>query len=148
MNVKKEKETPSTPHVGATANYAPARVGTQRYSRTERAEMQKGVSYLFDAPRDAVLRSLIGALERIQGRTATPRQHAYLLRCFRIHGPGTEALLTRLYRERGNTENLLLALELAPPAYLEQRDDDTELGGMQRGSREHDPRSGRSSSPW
>jgi len=105
-------------------NYAPERpqIGTKRYSRDEMAEMRSGVRMTFDAPKDGVLERLVRTFERIQGRVARPDQVNYLIRLHRIHGPSVEVLLLRLYRERGSTANLLLAVELAPPAWLEPED--------------------------
>jgi len=115
-----------------TATYARARIGRVRGSRAERAELRKDVALLFHAPSDAALQSLRGTFERIQGRVASPRQLGYLIRCWRIHGPRTEQLLLDLYHERGTDQNLLLALELAPPAWL--ADEETgERAGAQDG---------------
>jgi hypothetical protein len=98
------------------ATYA-REVGTKRYSRAELAELRKGVQVRFDAPSDAALRELINTLERIQGRLVRPNLIDYLIRCYKIQGPYSARLLSELYRERATTENLLLALELAPPSY-------------------------------
>jgi hypothetical protein len=100
------------------ATYARAKIGGVRGSRAERAELRKDVARLFDAPSDTALLSLRDTFERIQGRVATPRQLGYLIHCWRIHGPDTERLLRDLYGERGTDQNLLLAVELAPPVWL------------------------------
>ena len=56
----------------------------------------------------------------MQGRLVRPAQFGYIVRLHRIHGPRTLELLTSLFRERGGTENLLLAVELTPPDWVEQ----------------------------
>ena len=132
--MKKEKEIYLTPHVASCATYAPARVGTQRYSRAELAGLRKGVMRLFDGPSDTVLANLVRAFERIQGGVAHPHQVGYLIHCYRVHGPATEALLLRVYRERGPTTNLLLAVELTRPNFLPERVDDAEMGSGVAGS--------------
>lgn len=100
------------------------KVGTQRYSRVELAEMRMGVRFLFDEPSEAAFESLVHLFERIQGRPVRRSVHGYLIRIWRRHGPQTEQVLRELYRERGTDQNLLLAVELAPPAWL----DDEETG--------------------
>jgi 5S rRNA maturation endonuclease (ribonuclease M5) len=118
-----EEERSISPDNGAPLIYAHdaharMRVGTTRASRRERAALRASVRLLFAAPGDAALAELVAAFERIQGRVAKPAQVGYLIRCYRIHGPDTRSRLEALYRERGSTENLLLALEVAPPAWL------------------------------
>jgi hypothetical protein len=111
---KEEGVSPYCSRESLEATYA-REIGTKRSSRAEQAELRKGVQVRFNAPSDAALGELIETLQRIQGRLVRPNQINYLIRCYRIHGPGTARLLMDLYRERGTTENLLLALELAPP---------------------------------
>jgi hypothetical protein len=119
------------------ATYA-GEVGTARYSRREAARLRALVGLRFDAPSDAALRELRDVFERISGRLARPRQIDYLIRCYRIHGPETARLLIELYRERGATENLLLALELAAPVTAATDADDVSLTGSPSAS-EPDP---------
>lgn len=104
-----------------TPTYARAyahEVSTTRYSNRELAEMRKSVERHFPAPTDSPLRELIAVLDRIQGRVPRQGQVGYLISCYRVHGPATAELLMNLYRERGCVDNLLLALELAPPVWL------------------------------
>ena len=88
-----------------------------RASRKEKAVLRKSVRLMFGEPDEASFKQLVRTMERIQGRVARPAQVGYLIRCWRIHGPGTVPLLERLYEERGTTEDLLLALETAPPTW-------------------------------
>lgn len=112
-----KSESPLPPvHVAANPTYAREAVGTQRYSRTELARLRAGIRLAFAEPDEAARVSLIRAFEQIQGRSARPSQVGYLYRCARIHGPSTEQRLQALYRHRGSTTNLLLALELADPS--------------------------------
>jgi len=91
------------------------------------AQLRVGVELRFDAPSDAALRDLRDAFEDMQGNLATPSQIGYLIRCYRIHGPGTAQLLRRLYWERGSTEALLLALEVASPAWAATEPDEVSV---------------------
>jgi hypothetical protein len=91
------------------------------------AQLRVGVELRFDAPSDAALRDLRDAFEGMQGHLATPSQIGYLIRCYRIHGPGTAQLLRRLYWERGSTEALLLALEVASPAWAATEPDEVSV---------------------
>ncbi len=108
-----------SPPDSSPAISARVRVGTKRYSRAELAEMRTGVRLLFDEPGDAEFESLVRLFERVQGRHVKRSVHGYLIRLWRIHGPQTEQVLRDQYRERGTDQNLLLALELAPPAWLD-----------------------------
>jgi hypothetical protein len=125
-SLRENGESPSSSRESLEATYA-REVGTKRYGRAELAELRKSVQVRFNAPSDAALGELIDALQRIQGRLARPRQIDYLIRCYRIHGPETARLLSELYRERGTTENLLLALGLAAPATAATDADDASL---------------------
>jgi hypothetical protein len=121
------------------ASYARAReVEARRYSRVEMAQLRVGVELRFDAPSDAALRDLRDAFEDMQGNLATPSQIGYLIRCYRIHGPGTAQLLRRLYWERGSTEALLLALEVASPAWAATEPDEVSVTASHSAS-EPDP---------
>ena len=118
--MKKQGRFPFSPNVTPDPTYAHEAVGTQRYSRSEVAALRQGVRPLFGQPTETQLEDLIRAFERIQGRVVRPAQHGYLIRLHRLHGPGTLELLTRVFRERGTTENLLLAVELAPASWKDQ----------------------------
>lgn len=109
---REKGESPYSSRESLEATYA-REVGTKRYSRAEQAELRKGVQVRFNPPSDAALGELIETLERVQGRLVRSNQINYLIRCYKIQGPDAQ-LLMELYRERGTTENLLLALELAP----------------------------------
>jgi len=115
--LREKGESPYSSRESLEATYA-REVDTLRYSRAELAELRKGVQVRFNAPSDAALRELIETLERIQGRLVRPNLIDYLIRCYKIQGPDTARLLMELYRERGTTENLLLAVELAPPSFM------------------------------
>jgi hypothetical protein len=117
-NVSGDKDHPSLSDSSSSLTYARERVPTTRLGRRDVAALRALVRLLFAAPGDAALAELVAAFERIQGRVAKPAQVGYLIRCYRIHGPDTRSRLEALYRERGSTENLLLALEVAPPAWL------------------------------
>ena len=88
-----------------------------RASRKEKAVLRKSVRLFFNEPDEASLKQLVRSFERIQGRVVRPAQLGYLIRCLRIHGPATVRLLERLYDDRGTTDDLLLALETAPPTW-------------------------------
>lgn len=137
------REKGDSPHsLGGShrAIYAHAReVEARRHSRAEMVQLRVGVELRFDAPSDAALGDLRDAFEGMQGRLATPRQIGYLIRCYRIHGPGTAGLLRRLYWERGGTEALLLALEVAPPAWAATEPDEVSVTAGPSAS-EPDPR--------
>lgn len=116
-SLREKGESPYSSRESLEATYA-REVGTKRYSRAELAELRQGVQVRFNAPSDAALGELIATMEHIQGRLVRPNQIDYLIRCYRIQGPDTARLLIDLYRERGTTENLLLALELSPPFFM------------------------------
>ena len=85
-----------------------------RLARTDIARLRSSVRLRFDAPSDTEMRTLLAAFERIHGRLPSTGQYNYLVRCARAQGSGTAALMERLYREYGTTENLLLAVEIHP----------------------------------
>jgi hypothetical protein len=115
--LREKGESPYSSRESTDPTYA-CEVNTVRYGRAELAELRKGVQVRFNAPSDAALGELIATLERIQGRLVRANQIDYLIRCYRVQGPDTARLLVDLHRERGTTENLLLALELSPPSFM------------------------------
>jgi hypothetical protein len=116
-SLREKGESPYSSRESTEATYA-REVGTVRHSRAELAELRKGIPLQFVAPADSALAELVESLERIQGRLVRPNQINYLIRCYRVHGPDTVRLLKDLFRDRGTTENLLLALELASPSFV------------------------------
>jgi hypothetical protein len=114
---REKGESPSSSRESREATYA-REVGTKRYSGAAQAELRRGVQVRFNAPSDAALSELIDMMARIQGRLVRQNQIGYLIRCYKIHGPDSARLLMDLYRERGTTENLLLALELSPTSFI------------------------------
>ncbi|MGC8634198.1 MAG: hypothetical protein ACP5VP_05985 [Candidatus Limnocylindrales bacterium] len=128
-DLSREHETAPSLSTGAEPLPTRARVPTRRLSRRDVAALRAGVRLTFAAPGDTALGELVASFERIQGRVAKPAQVGYLMRLYRIHGPATRTLLEALYRERGSTENLLLALEVARPAWLPEEAEADEAPG-------------------
>jgi hypothetical protein len=101
--------------------YARDAISTTRYSRADVAALRAQVCPLYDAPTEEELEDLVDAFEQIHGRMAKRAQRGYLNRLFRIHGPNARRLLVDLHAQRGTTENLLLAVEVATPAWARER---------------------------
>ena len=114
-SLREKGESPSSSRECLDATYA-REVGTKRYSRAELAELRKSVQLRFNAPSDAALSELIDALRAHPGptRPAPPDQLPDPL--LPDPRPGHRPAAHRAVPGAGQTENLLLAAEIEPPA--------------------------------
>lgn len=97
----------------------------RRLADEEMAELRQNVTFSYPEPTEAEVIALCRSLELIQRRPVQPSQRRYLIRCWRIHGEDTEPLLRALFAARCTLNNLLLVLEVTPPAWLRPGSDES-----------------------